>query len=121
MDRLEENDGPAIEEAARRYRLEEIEIRAVITQESRGVATANAGANQRDHGRNAPSGLMQVTADTWENVRSNHAELRQYAFAQHRYDRRINILFGAAALADKRDALERLGVQVDPRALSHCC
>lgn len=110
MDRLDEVDGEAIAVASQRYGIPEVEIRAIITQESRGVATANAGARQRDHGAHAASGLMQVTEASWRDAQRNHAELAGYAFASHRYDRKINILVGTAILADKRHALTRLGI-----------
>lgn len=114
MERTAERDGAAIEEASKRYGIPEIDILAIITQESRGVATANAGASQKDRGRNAASGLMQVTHDTWKNTQRNHPELAKYPFASYRYDRRVNILVGTAALADKIEALERLGVRTSP-------
>ena len=110
MEREMEIDGKVIAEASKRYKIPEVDILAVITQESRGVVTANAGARQKDHGRHAASGLMQVTEATWRQTVSNHSELSGFGFASHRYDRRANILVGTAALHDKRSALERLGV-----------
>ena len=53
---------------------------------------------------------MQVTHETWKNTQNNHPELAQYGFHAYRYDRRVNILVGTAALADQRTALKRLGV-----------
>lgn len=110
MEREVELDGKTIEEASRRYGIREVDILAIITQESRGDADANAGASQKDKGKNAASGLMQVTRATWDQTIKNHPELAKYGFWTHRYDRRANILVGTAALADKKDALERLGV-----------
>jgi hypothetical protein len=110
MAREMDEDRAAIVAASRRYGIPEVDILAVITQESRGSATANAGAHQHDHGAHAASGLMQVTEATWRQTQRQHDELAGYSFAACRYDRRINILFGTAALADKRAALERLGV-----------
>ncbi len=110
MDRVAKQDAKAIEEASKRYGVPEVDILAVITHESRGIATANAGASQRDGGRNSASGLMQVTHETWKNTQNNHSELAKYGFHAFRYDRRVNILVGTAALRDKRVALERLGV-----------
>jgi hypothetical protein len=110
-----ERDDRAIQEASQRYGVPEVDILAVITQESRGNARANAGG--RDHGRHAASGLMQVTEGTWRSTQNRHPELAQYGFAAYRYDRRINILVGTAALKDKREALEGLGVPcVGPNA-----
>lgn len=103
-------DGRAIAEASKRYGIPEVDILAVITQESKGVASANAGARQKDHGAHAASGLMQVTEATWKGTVNRHSELAGYHFASHRYDRHANILVGTAALKDKRDALESLGV-----------
>lgn len=110
---IADRDEDAIEEASKRYGVPEVDILAVITHESRGVATANAGARQKDKGKNAASGLMQVTHETWKNTQNNHPELARYAFHAYRYDRRVNILVGTAALADKREALERLGVDAN--------
>ncbi|HVK83860.1 MAG TPA: transglycosylase SLT domain-containing protein [Kofleriaceae bacterium] len=112
MDDVAEDNARAIEEASRRYDVPVAHIQAIITQESRGDHDANAGATQRDRGRNAASGLMQVTAETWRNTQRNHPELARYPFATHRYDRRINILVGTATLADKRRALENMGITV---------
>jgi soluble lytic murein transglycosylase-like protein len=108
-----ELDGKAIETASRRYNIPEVDILAIITHESRGVATANAGARQKDHGSHAASGLMQVTHETWKATQESHPELRQYPFEKYRYVRHINILVGTAALSDKRDALARLGIPAD--------
>jgi len=105
-----EDHSAAIEEASKRYGVPEVDIMAVITQESRGVATANAGRSQRDGGRHAASGLMQVTEGTWKSTTARHSELSKYGFAAFRYNPRINILVGTAALKDKREALEALGV-----------
>lgn len=113
MEHEEQVDGAAVAEASQRYDIPEVDILAVITQESRGKATANAGARQHDHGRHAASGLMQVTASTWKATQHKHPELAHYAFETHRYDRRVNILVGTAALADKRHALTKLGVPPD--------
>jgi hypothetical protein len=103
-------DHAAIAEASKRYSIPEVDILAVIIQESHGTSTANAGAHQGDHGAHAASGLMQVTESTWRQTQQHHSDLAGYSFTTHRYDRRINILFGTAALSDKRAALERLGV-----------
>ena len=116
MQRIADQHEGAIEEASRRYGIPEVDILAVITHESRGVASANAGARQRDRGRNAASGLMQVTHETWKHTQTRHAELARYPFHTHRYTPRVNILVGTAALADKREALERL--QLNDAALS---
>jgi hypothetical protein len=110
MEHEEEVDGDAVTEACHRYGIAENDILAVIAQESRGNAHANAGAAQEDHGRHAASGLMQVTEATWKATQEKHHELVNYSYEAHRYDRRVNILVGTAALADKRDALTRLGI-----------
>lgn len=111
MARIADQHENVIEEASKKFGVPEVDILAVITHESRGVATANAGARQRDGGRNAASGLMQVTHETWKHTVSRHSELSQFAsFHAHRYNPRANILVGTAALRDKREALERLGV-----------
>lgn len=110
MEHEAEVDGDAITEASHKYGIAEADILAVITQESRGNPHANAGAAQKDHGRHAASGLMQVTAATWKATQEKHHELVNYSFEVYRYDRRVNILVGTAALADKRDALTRLGI-----------
>ena len=110
MEQEEEVDGDAVTEASHRYGITENDILAVIAQESRGNAHANAGAAQKDHGRHAASGLMQVTEATWNATQEKHHELTNYSFDVYRYDRRVNILVGTAALADKRDALTRLGI-----------
>ena len=106
----QEVDGSAVAEASHRYGIPEADILAVIAHESRGDAHANAGAAQNDHGRHAASGLMQVTAATWKATQDKHAELAHYAFDAYRYDRHVNILVGTAALADKRNALGKLGI-----------
>jgi hypothetical protein len=118
MEREAEIDGQAIETASRRYNIPEVDILAIITHESRGVATANAGARQKDHGSHAASGLMQVTHETWKATQASHPELRQYPFEQYRYVRHVNILVGTAALSDKRDALARLGIPADSRNIA---
>jgi len=51
-----------------------------------------------------------VTEATWKHTLSNHTELSKYSFHAYRYNPTINILVGTAALADKREALENLGV-----------
>lgn len=112
MDDVAEDNARAIEEASRRYDVPVAHIQAIITQESRGDHDANAGASQRDRGRRAAAGLMQVTESTWRNTQRNHPELARYPYATHRYDRRINILVGTATLADKRQALENRGITV---------
>lgn len=114
MARVADTHEGAIEEASKRYGIPEADIMAIITQESLGDIDANAGASQRDRGRYAASGLMQVTAETWKNTQNNHPELAKYAFESYRYNPRINILVGTAALADKIDALKRLGVKTAP-------
>ena len=110
MEHEQHVDGAAVAEASNRYGIPVADILAVITHESRGEANANAGASQKDHGKHAASGLMQVTAATWKATQDKHAELAHYSFDAYRYDRRVNILVGTAALADKRTALDRLGV-----------
>jgi soluble lytic murein transglycosylase-like protein len=112
MDDVADDNAHAIEEASRRYDVPVAHIQAIITQESRGDHDANAGARQRDRGRHAASGLMQVTEATWRNTQRNHPELARYPFSTYRYDRRINILVGTATLADKRQALEDRGIRV---------
>jgi soluble lytic murein transglycosylase-like protein len=108
-----EIDGAAIEAASAQYGVPATEIRAIITQESRGNADANAGAAQPDQGIHAASGLMQVTEVSWKQAQHAHAELASYDFATYRYDRRVNILVGTAVLASKRRALENMGI--DPK------
>ncbi len=103
-------DHAAIAEASKSYGIPEAEIRAIITQESRGDADANAGKHQKDHGKHAASGLMQMTESSWRQAQHTHPELAAYSFSAYRYDRKINILVGTAVLADKRAALARLGI-----------
>jgi hypothetical protein len=110
MERVMQQDHAVIEEASRRYGVAEVDILAIITQESRGNATANAGRSQKDHGAHAAAGLMQVTEETWKATTARHPELARYTYSAHRYDRRANILVGTASLAAKKDALEDLGV-----------
>jgi hypothetical protein len=118
MERESELDGKAIETASKRYNIPEVDILAIITHESRGIATANAGSSQKDHGRHAASGLMQVTHETWKATQENHSELAQFSFEQYRYVRNINILVGTAALSDKRDSLARLGIPSDSKNIA---
>ncbi len=61
MDNVGDDNRTQIAEASRRYNVPVPHIEAIITQESRGDLDANAGARQRDRGRHAASGLMQVT------------------------------------------------------------
>jgi hypothetical protein len=118
MERTSEADGKAIEAASKRYNIPEVDILAIITHESRGVATANAGSSQKDHGAHAASGLMQVTHETWKHTQTNHPELAQYPFEKYRYVRHINIMVGTAALSDKRDSLARLGIPSDSKNIA---
>ena len=103
-------DGAAIDAASAKYDVPATEIRAIITQESRGNADANAGAKQKDKGKHAASGLMQVTAETWKQAQHEHPDLAQYDFATYRYDRRVNILVGTSVLASKRRSLTKMGI-----------
>ena len=113
MDEVGDDNRAQIAEASRRYNVPVAHVEAIITQESRGDLDANAGARQRDRGRHAASGLMQVTESTWRDTQRLHPELAQYAFATHRYNRRVNILVGTAALADKRQALSSAGIDME--------
>ena len=81
-----------IAEAAHRFRIPESWIRAVMQAESAGNARAvsNAGA----------MGLMQIMPGTWAELRAAHG------FGSDPFDRRENILAGAAYL---RQMYEQFG------------
>jgi peptidoglycan hydrolase-like protein with peptidoglycan-binding domain len=98
---------PLIQKAARRFDIRPEDIRAIIGVESHGRPTARAG------GAKSASGLMQVTAGTWGEMQRKHKDLAPYDFASNWNKPEINILFGAATLASKRESMRRFGLDVD--------
>ena len=96
-----------IQAAAKRFGVKPEHMRAIMAQES--GANPNADANPRKRLASA-AGLMQVTGETWTQMRNQHADLKPYDFASYKYDPRINCLFGAATLASKQGILTASGV-----------
>lgn len=96
-----------IQAAAKRFGVKPEHLRAIMAQESGG--NPNADANPRKRVASA-AGLMQVTGETWNQMRSLHADLKPYDFASYKYNPRINCLFGAATLASKQGILTAAGV-----------
>lgn len=78
-----------IAEAAQRFRIPERWIRAVMQAESAGNARAVSSAGAM--------GLMQIMPDTWAELRAAHG------FGPDPFDRRENILAGAAYLRQMYD------------------
>ncbi|WP_299959338.1 lytic transglycosylase domain-containing protein [uncultured Roseobacter sp.] len=80
---------PYIAEAAQRFRIPERWIRAVMQAESAGNARAVSSAGAM--------GLMQIMPGTWAELRAAHG------FGSDPFDRRENILAGAAYLRQMYD------------------
>jgi len=89
---LRDPNTPHIAEAAQRFEIPEHWIRAVLRVESAGDlrAVSSAGA----------MGLMQIMPDTWTGLRQRHQ------LGRDPFDRRDNILAGAAYL---REMFDRYG------------
>lgn len=96
-----------IQAAAKRFGVKPEHLRAIMAQESGG--NPNADANPKKRVASA-AGLMQVTGETWNQMRSLHADLKPYDFQSYKYNARINCLFGAATLASKQGILTAAGV-----------
>ena len=96
-----------IQAAAKRFGVKPEHLRAIMAQESGG--NPNADANPKKRVASA-AGLMQVTGETWNQMRSQHADLKPYDFQSYKYNARINCLFGAATLASKQGILKAAGV-----------
>lgn len=96
-----------IQAAAKRFGVKPEHLRAIMAQESGG--NPNADANPRKRVASA-AGLMQVTGETWNQMRNTHADLKPYDFQSYKYNARINCLFGAATLASKQGILTAAGV-----------
>jgi D-alanyl-D-alanine carboxypeptidase len=84
--------GPYVREAAQRFQVPELWVRAVILQESGGWITALSPAGAM--------GPMQVIRATYERLR------RDYGLGSDPYDPRNNILAGTAFI---REMFERFG------------
>ncbi|MEM8743438.1 MAG: lytic transglycosylase domain-containing protein [Pseudomonadota bacterium] len=80
---------PHISEAAQRFRIPERWIRAVMQAESAGNARAVSSTGAM--------GLMQIMPGTWAELRADHG------FGSDPFDRRENILAGAAYLRQMYD------------------
>jgi len=100
---------PIIQKAAARFRIAPEDIRAIIGAESNARADARADRKSAKAAR----GLMQVTADTWAGIQAKHADLRPYSFEACWAKPEINIMFGAATLADKRQILAGYGIDIN--------
>ncbi|MBX3157362.1 MAG: peptidoglycan-binding protein [Deltaproteobacteria bacterium] len=98
---------PIIQRAAQRFGIAPDDIRAIIGVESHARAEARAG------GAKSASGLMQVTAGTWSDMQKKHADLAPFDFASHWMKPEVNIMFGTATLAAKRDAMKRFGIDTN--------
>lgn len=99
-----------IQAAAKRFGVKVDHLRAIMAQESGG--NPNADANPKKRVASA-AGLMQVTGETWQQMRTLHADLKPYDFQTYKYNPRINCLFGAATLASKQSILTSSGVSKD--------
>ena len=86
-----------IRDASQKFGISVEKIRAIIATESLGRADANNGH---------AFGLMQITPMTWQDTQRRIAELRNYEFSEANWKNpHINILFGAAVLKIKMQAL----------------
>lgn len=99
-----------IQAAAKRFGVKVDHLRAIMAQESGGNPNADANPKRRVA---SAAGLMQVTGETWQQMRTLHADLKPYDFQTYKYNPRINCLFGAATLASKQGILTASGVNKD--------
>jgi hypothetical protein len=107
--------GEYIDEAAHQFEVNADELAAIIATEVRGELSRGDREGMENATSGAAFGLMQLTRDTWGDVQRGHRSLARYAFESNWRNARINILFGAAALRDKKIALRRMlgeGAQV---------
>ena len=95
---------PQIAAAAAEFGFATAQLKAIVAQESRGKPRAAAG------GSTSASGLMQVTAESWNHIKRVYPQLATFDFASHRFDPATNLRFGAAILRNKMDALAPHGV-----------